>query len=211
MFSRQRPQAGFTLVELMVAVAVLIILTVIALPSFEAVRQRSSIRGAADQTIAVWNQARLEALKRNQMVKVGMVISGTDTKTFCIGAATTTSSTDSTPCDCLTAGACDVAQYPPLDSGTLQIAEWRNVTLLGATLGGGTDLTTLSAVVLDPRRLFLTESGDAGTVTLKGPVGVRDYRINLSIDRFGRGYLCESTAAPDSLSDYSNTNRRCAP
>ena len=58
-------QQGFTLVELMVGLAVLAILTAAALPSFAAFRQRAAVREAADQAVAFWNTARFEAVKRN--------------------------------------------------------------------------------------------------------------------------------------------------
>ena len=205
---RNRQNNGFTLIELMVAVTVLVIFTLIALPSFEGVRQRSAIRGAADQVLSFWNQARLEALKRNQMVKVGLVQSGNGA-VFCLGAATTTDVADVVPCDCrqATPGSdiCDVARFPADNS------EWNAVTLSGVTLGGGTLITAMQPAVIDPKRLFLAVPADVGTISLAGPPGRASYRINLSVDRFGRGYLCQSATATDSLSDYANTNRRCSP
>src|SRR6478752_1794727 len=101
---------GFTLIELVVSLSVLAILATMALPSFEAVRQRAALRGAGDELLGFWNQARFEAAKRNQFVKVGMKQSSSGN--FCIGAATTTDAADVTPCDCLTLNACDVGQFP---------------------------------------------------------------------------------------------------
>jgi len=80
---------GFTLLELMVTLAVVAILAVAAVPSFEASRQRAAIKGAGDQVLSFWNQARFEAAKRNSLVKVGVYTSGAS---YCIGAATTTMS-----------------------------------------------------------------------------------------------------------------------
>ena len=74
---------GFTLLELMVTIALLSVLLVIAVPSFTEFRQRAAIRGAADQVATFWGDARFEALRRNQFVKVGFRTSGT---TFCLGA-----------------------------------------------------------------------------------------------------------------------------
>jgi prepilin-type N-terminal cleavage/methylation domain-containing protein len=197
---------GFTIIELMVTVAVVIVLMLIAQPSFEGLRQRAAVRGAGEHLASFWNQARLEAAKRNGLVKVGVVQSGGGS-TFCLGAATTTDPTDTVPCDCTVeapaSDVCDIARFPNDQS------EWRNVTLTGITLGGGTDLTDIEATVIEPKRTNLVVPGDAGTISISGPSGQFDYRINLAVDRFGKAQLCESTSAADHLSDYAT--RQCAP
>ena len=197
---------GFTIIELMVTVAVIIVLMLIAQPSFEGLRQRAALRGAGEHLISFWNQARLEAAKRNSMIKVG-VVQSSGGSTFCLGAATTTDPTDTVPCDCTSASpssdVCDIARVPGDQS------EWRLVTLSGITLGGGSDLTDIEAVVIEPKRTNLVVPGDAGTISLTGPNGQFDYRLNLAVDRFGKAQLCESTAATDHLSDYAT--RQCDP
>ena len=208
MGSSYRRSRGFTLIELMVVVAIVIVVALVAMPSYQAQRQRAAVRGAGDQLLNFWNQARMEALKRNSMVKVGFRQSDSGA-TFCIGAATTTSSGDTTSCDCFSASpssnVCDVGRFPANN------AEWHNVTLSGVTLGGGTNLSDMEPVVIDPKRLFLAVPADDGTVTLTAPTGPRSYKLNLSVDRFGRGYVCQSSTSTDSMSAFTNTNRVCSP
>lgn len=63
-------QAGFTLVEALVALGLLAVLTVLATPSLTGLRQRQELRGVAE---AFWNSltlARAEALSRQQRVTV---------------------------------------------------------------------------------------------------------------------------------------------
>jgi prepilin-type N-terminal cleavage/methylation domain-containing protein len=197
------PVRGFTLIELMITLTVLFIFFVMAVPSFAGLKQRSAIRGASDQVLSFWNEARFEAVKRNQLVKVG-IRTGAD-GAFCLGAATTTDEADATPCDCLSAApavdACDVARYPSLQS------EWRRVQLVGVTIGGTTSLAALHPVVIEPKRTALTENTDKGTISLLGPPGQMSYRMNLAIDQLGRGLLCESSSSTGRLPDYAN--RRC--
>jgi prepilin-type N-terminal cleavage/methylation domain-containing protein len=203
--------AGFTLVELMITVAVVVILALIALPSFSSFRQRSALRGAGDQVESFWSQARFEAAKRNQMVKVGVNTNGSN---FCLGAATTTNRDDTTPCDCFTANACDVAGFPapPVSNFDTQ-SEWRGVTFVVAsgttpTLGGADQ----SVAVIEPKRAGLASAnpaGQAGALTFAAPRGAKSYKLNFVVDQFGRGTLCQSTASTDTMSDY--INRKCSP
>jgi prepilin-type N-terminal cleavage/methylation domain-containing protein len=194
---------GFSLVEMLTTLSVLAILAVIAVPSFTEMRQRAAIRGAADATLAFWNDARFEAIKRNQLVKVGVYVA--DDGQFCLGAATTEDPADATVCDCRAnapaADACNVARYPADPS------EWNGTTLSALDLGGGA-LDDARPAIIEPMRTSLTEAADAGALTLSGPTGPGTYRLTLAVDRLGRGHVCEPADATDTLPDYAS--RRCA-
>lgn len=206
--STRRFANGFTIIELMVAVAVIVILLLLGLPSFQGTRQRSALRGASEHLVSFWNQARMEAAKRNKMVKVGLVQSGSGA-TFCLGAATTTDPADATPCDCTTAApatqstTCDVARFPD-DNG-----EWKGSTLSGVTIGTSNwpTVATLKPVVIEPKRTSLTVPGNVGTITLAGPPGRRAYLLRMNVDQMGRAVLCEPTSATSKMSDFGG--RRC--
>jgi prepilin-type N-terminal cleavage/methylation domain-containing protein len=208
--SARNTKLGFTLIELMVTLAVVIVLLLLALPSFRTFQQRSALRGAAEQSVQFWNQMRLESAKRNQMVKFGIVQSGSN---FCLGAAQLTATEITTvnggtaltvPCDCFTAGACDVAVFPADQS------EWKGATyrvVSGTpTLGAGN-----AVVVIEPKRTSLMPSSpsQAGVISFDGPARGKAYRLNMRIDEFGRALLCESASATDKMSDYAS--RRCSP
>ena len=194
---QRKSNAGFTLVELMITILVIVVLLIAATPSFISFRQRTALRGAGDQVFSLWNQARFEAAKRNQMVKFVVTSSGGD---FCIGLAETTDKDDETACDCLT-NACGIANFP----GQNNQGDWHGVTLSGTpTLGGDTGVA-----VIDPKLTQLTDSDDAGALSLNGPSGTNAYKLNMVVDRLGRDYLCESKSAVSHMSDY--TTRQCDP
>jgi prepilin-type N-terminal cleavage/methylation domain-containing protein len=203
MASASRRNHGFTLIELVITITVIIVLMLLALPSFSSFRQRSALRGASEQALGFWNQARLEAAKRNELVKVGVGVSGAN---FCLGATTTTVDAldNDTPCDCTVAvpadpdDICDVGRFPAEQD------QWGGVTLNGApTLGEDSGVA-----VIEPKRTALIDPDMAGTISFAGPSGPKDYRLNLRVDRLGRAALCQSTSAPDEMSDY--VNRECA-
>ena len=198
-----RRMQGFSLVELLATLCVLSILALIAIPSFQHMRQRAAIRGAADATLSFWNEARMESVKRNQMVKVGVFVDADGA--FCLGAATTEDPADATVCDCRSdapaTNKCDVARFP------VDQDEWNGVTLAAASLGDGA-LDASRPAILEPMRTSLTEAGDAGSLVLAGPAGPARHELALTVDRLGRGHLCEPFDVADTLPDYAT--RRCA-
>jgi prepilin-type N-terminal cleavage/methylation domain-containing protein len=196
---------GFTLIELMITLAVIVVLMIVAIPSFQAYRQRATLRAVTEQTLGLWQQARFEAAKRNTYVRFGVAGGGT-----CIGAATQAlvngtdipTSANTSACDCTGAdntNLCDIFAYPANSS------EWQGATINGTpTLGNN-----LGIAVLEPKNATLTASSDAGAIRFAGPPGPQGYRINLRVDAMGRGVLCQSSSSPKPLSDYAT--RICSP
>ena len=191
---------GFTLIELLVGIAVLSILLAVAVPSFSAFRQRTVLEGAGEQLASAWNEARFEALRRDQLLKVSLVTASGD---FCIGVSETANPADSTPCDCFESDAtaadfCGVAVHPG------ETGDWNGVTAVGTpTLGGNTGVA-----VIDPKRGGITDSSDWGGIALQAPDGAEDYRLNFYVDTRGRAVTCEPSDAPDKMPRYSS--RRCS-
>ena len=194
--ARARTQ-GFTLIELMVTVAVFTILALIAIPSFLELRERMALRGAGGQLVSFWANAKLEAVKRHQSVAVVIQKSGTS---MCMGATTTL-----TGCDCMAAigasGSCDIDRFPEDQS------EWRSVTMAGQPTLGPTDSDDVGLAVIDPKRGYLATATDVGGATLVSSQS--RYRVKLYVDRWARPMLCSPTDSPRTLSELAD--RKCAP
>jgi type IV fimbrial biogenesis protein FimT len=75
---RIRHCKGFTLVELMVSVAVFVILLVVAIPSLGPFLQRQRVKGATMDIAATVVLARSEAIKRNAVVTVTSTTANSD-------------------------------------------------------------------------------------------------------------------------------------
>ena len=194
---RLKPVAqGFTLIELMVTIAVLSILLVVAIPSFIEARQRAAVRGAGDQLVSFWANAKLEALKRDQQVSVIIKKSGS---TMCMGAYTA-----GTACNCFNVAAnnCNIDQYPSAQT------QWSGVTMVGQPTLGPTDDDDDGVATIDPKRGYITDEDDVGGATVQSP-GADGYRLQLYVDRWARPFLCMPTDSPRKLPDYGT--RTCAP
>lgn len=74
-------QQGFTLVELMVTIAVMAILLMIAVPSFNDATLGSKLGSYANNLVAGAHLARSEAIKRNRAVTLCVSSNGTDCAT----------------------------------------------------------------------------------------------------------------------------------
>lgn len=197
---------GFTLIELMITIALLSVLLVIAVPTFNEFRQRAALRGAADQVATFWGDARFEALRRNQFVKVSIMTSGAS---YCLGATTVTAAdvsgnttANNAVCDCtaaVSATTCNISRFPTDQS------EWRGMTVAAATTLGSDDG---GAIVINPKRVNVADPADVGRIFLGTPGSMNaNYRLSIDFDRNGRAVICEPAAAANKLPQF--TNRRC--
>jgi prepilin-type N-terminal cleavage/methylation domain-containing protein len=63
---------GFTLIEVLIVLTIVLTLAVLVLPTFRAVLHRTKIVGFAQQVSVILQQARLEAIKQGAPVTVGL-------------------------------------------------------------------------------------------------------------------------------------------
>jgi len=171
-----RTQSGVTLIELMVAIAVLAILVTLAAPSFADLAERSALRGASDNVVGVIAAAREESIKRDQWVRVDFKKIGTG---FCVGAVTVATSTTA-GCDCSSA-ACTVARFPESER------DLHRVTVTGSpTFGAGS-----GRFVIDPKTGTLADIADGGSIEL---ATARGYAARVAVNAMGRTSICSAGA-----------------
>jgi type IV fimbrial biogenesis protein FimT len=132
-----RSVRGFTLIELMVTVAVVAILAVTAAPSLREFFERYELRGAAEDVLSALANARQGAVEADRNVKVRF---SATTDNWCVGGIQQAEPTagqlvavDPAPCQCETSPATCVVGGEPL----IATVAGRDVTM-GA---GGTTIT----------------------------------------------------------------------
>ena len=155
---------GLTLMELMVTVAIMAILVVLAVPSFNAFLARGRLTGAAEALAQDLQLAKSEALRRNASVTISFSPGGA----WCYGTVAT-----AIACDCTVANSCALRRT---DSGAFAGVTMAdptfasNATTFAARLGmaspGSVDLTHPTAGKLR------VSVGEAGQITPSSQVRI---------------------------------------
>ncbi len=186
--------SGFTLIELMVTVAVLAILLGIGIPSFQGTLDKRRIVGAAEQIYADLQYARSEAIRQNKPVAVHFRNTGTNTA-WCYGMYERTGTTgDACNCTTTTSGAensnCTVRGL----TKTVYSTDYRGISLTEASFSGasGTTFTTFTP---------LRGIGTAGTPTLQSASGLQ---VRIVVSPQGRIKPCSPSGTPPGSTYLSN-------
>lgn len=79
---RKKGEKGFTLIELMIAIAILAIALALGMPGYKSWMQNTRIRNAAESMLNGLQAARMEAVQRNHGIKFEMT-AGTGWKISC--------------------------------------------------------------------------------------------------------------------------------
>lgn len=172
-----RAPKGFTLIEMMVAIAILAILATMAAPSFNSFIDRYRVKRAGDTVSAFLINTKSEAIKRNKTVSAVITGSG---GTWCVGM------TEASTCDCTTSGS-GACQIDGVDRAI------RSTSFKGIELNGP---DTTHAFQFKPLRG--TVAGNE-TVELESEDGLK---VNVVVGTFGRIRLC-SPSGVGNIGGYS--------
>ncbi|HRQ64449.1 MAG TPA: GspH/FimT family protein [Xanthomonadaceae bacterium] len=159
---------------MVIAIAIIAIIAVFAVPSFIEFRERAVIRGSAEQLVTSVAQFRHEGIKRNRFVTVTF-LGDVGSDAWCVGAEEGLDAA----CDCTAEDSCSVGRFPE------SVSERR-----GTTLTARSGFSDDDAATFDPSTGTLTELGSGGSITLRSPSERIDYRLRFDLNPLGRATLC---------------------
>jgi len=184
---------GFTLIELMVVIAVIAIITSFALPSYRTLIEKRSVTSGAQQISAFFSAAKMEAVKRNEMIAIH-----TDLANACMGffAYDPDAATPRTNCDCTLTDpdAGNACAIDDLGDGGMRL-HVLNASLLNKPIKV-TDITILGRaddlVIFDPIRGMLVFDGAVAPIPLELKMLSKQdaYGLNVQLTATGRVTIC---------------------
>ena len=164
---RRLRQAGFTLVELMIVVALVAILLALAAPSFRETLARNRLEGVAGELSTDFQYARSEAVARN--VQVGLFVGSNCYTVFVFnGTAPTSACAHATP-----------IKVVPIDAASISLAFLSTAT------------TPQAYIQFDPVRGMAADSAGAdwqGQVIVSTSVG--NWQLRTDVTNAGRVKTC---------------------
>lgn len=182
----KRHQGGFTLFELMVACAIFILLSALAIPAFQTYFEKSRVRGAADDAVTLIANARQTAVKFDREVSVATTGTGA---TWCLGAAQAPDfiagdqSGAAVACDC--AGTPSACKVDGVDESIVRHAKFSGVTLASAA----------GELVFDGRLGLRSDasvgSADASSFDLVSSSGL--YTLTVAVSPLGQATVCSKS------------------
>lgn len=194
---KPRNVRGFTLVELMITLAVLVILTLLAVPSFQDYMQKARVRGAADQLTDMLARARVASVKNNLPVSVK---AGSDSGGWCVGSTQAIEPAAWAPRS-LTAASCDC-----LDNDPVCHVEGEKLMVASSSFGSSPPSMTPTAIDFSysaklggisengaPGQAFLASS-TARSFLVTSPNG--RYQASVVVTPLGQSYICIPSGKP---------------
>jgi len=150
-------QTGFTIVELMITLVVVVLLMSLAAPSFSSLVQKRRITSVSEQLASFLVVAQSESVKKNRPITVSFT--RTTATNWCVGRAEGTAT-----CDCINPAALDFCQI----DGVAKVIDGN--TLVSVELSAAADnfnppSANEGAFTYDPVRGLMVNPADSGSFT----------------------------------------------
>ena len=174
------PSHGFTVIELMITVALVFIITSLALPSYRTILEKRQVTSGAEQLGSFLSGIQIEAVKRNEQLAVSYARASSSS--WCVGYTSGATACDCTITDVTDAAACLIdGQLRRLSSTDLKHPDIMNA------------MTGDNAFVYDPARGLMVDHSDKATLELLSDDG--NYTLNVEVTATGRVRLCSKVSA----------------
>ncbi len=179
------PITGFTLIELMVTLAVMAIVLAAAVPSFTDFFDKNRVRGAADGVINLIGNARAEAVKTDRDVNIAFQGSAA---AWCVGANAAVEPTGGNPAQ--DAIACDCTDSTSVTQ--CRVSAERSAVNVGAH--PDVAIGILPAAFSFDSKLGLISPLGTRAVTFTSPTG--KYDLTMQVNALGQARLCVPSGKP---------------
>jgi type IV fimbrial biogenesis protein FimT len=181
-------ESGFTLVELMITIAVLAALMALAAPSFSDSISRARLRGAADGVVSMIEEARQNSTRLDRDVNLTLRGAGDN---WCFGARSAADPVVGQPV--ATAPTCDCSSTP----GACLVGG-RSMVVASSEFGPPNNRATIDtadvAVVFDRKLGALQDFTTVGEVVLSQPD--TNYQLQVGVNALGHARICVPAGKP---------------
>ena len=178
---------GFTLIELMVVLAVLAIIVTVAVPNMSSFLDTNKLRGVTGQFYSDVQYARSESITRNRNISVSVTSNGNDT--WCYGISTNTG------CDCTITdpGNASACTLPISATNVLKVGQSNEFTGVRLLSPAGTNQTIAT---FDPTR------GIAASTSSVIFESINNLETHVDVSVLGKVSAC-SPSGSKSVTGYS--------
>jgi len=199
---QQRRQIGFTLIELMVTIAVAAVLVGLAVPGFRDLIDKSRLRGATDDLVNLLNASRASAVKLGLDVNASAKIASATS--WCVGAVSATdpeaaTGTVGTPaaaaaaCDCTSSTACTISGLGNLAAQKLVVSSTTYAGVQLSSLSGG--LNSNTGLTFNAKFGALDFGALAGLKPLVVTSASGKYKTQITVSALGQTHVCTPSSS----------------
>ena len=196
---QQGRQTGFTLIELMVTIAVAALLVGLATPGFRDLIDKSRLRGATDDIVNLLNTARANAVKIGLDVNASVKIASPTS--WCAGAVSATDPLSSSgtighaansaaACDCTSSTACTISGLGKLAGQTAIVSSSSYTGIKLSSDSANALLNGNGGLVFNSKLGALDFSALANIDALTVTSNSGKYETQITVSPLGQTYVC---------------------